>query len=300
MGCHRLALIVPTCGRPADLAACLRSIEQAACPQLVQVVVVDDAPSAPAIVPERIATAAVEVIRNRESIGASASRNRGLLLLRPDVDVVGFLDDDVRLTPYGLTVALAEHGPDRGAITGPIQRYDDGIVSRARQLRYDARYRALRSGQAVEFLAGGNAVIWRDLLRRVGGFSMTAVMSDTLLARELWELGMPCHYVPELVVLHRHSKGARQAVVAACRAGLVERSRPIPSYVRRLGSSAREVPVSPDPSAAALNVALDAVFLAAHATSRASWRWGQLMRRPLIQSPTVDDLARAPEVRESA
>ena len=294
MGCRRLGLIVPTCGRPGDLAACLHSIEQAASPQLVQVVVVDDAPSAPAIVPKRIATADVDLVRNPESIGASASRNRGLALLHPDVDVVGFLDDDIRLTPNWLEVALAELRPSRGAITGPIQRYDDGIIARARQLRYDARYRPLRSGQAVEFLAGGNTVIWRDLLRRVGGFSTTAVMSDTLLARALRGVGAPCHYVQELVVLHRHSKGTHQAIMAAYRAGSVERSRPMPSYVRRLASSAWDVPDSPDPSAAALNVALDAVFLMAHAKSRTSWRWGQLMRT-LLQSPTVDDLAPALE-----
>jgi hypothetical protein len=124
-------------------------------------------------------------------------------------------------------------------------------------------------------------------------------MSDILLARLLRGLGMPCHYVRELAVLHRHSKGTRQAVVSACRAGAIERSRPIPGYVRRLASGARAIPLSSDPPAAALNLALDAVFLTAHASSRASWRWGRLTR-PFMQAPVVTDLTRAPEIRESA
>jgi GT2 family glycosyltransferase len=299
VGAHRLALIIPTCGRPRDLGACLRSIAEGAGEELVQVVVIDDAPWAPAVPPRRIAAAEVRVARNREPIGAAASRNRALELLRPDVDVIGFLDDDVRLTPQWFEVAMTELKPERGAITGPVRRFDSGLVARARQLRYDARYRPLRPSQPVGFLAGGNTVIWRSTLTRAGDFPNATVMSDTLLARRMAQFGRPCHFVPELTVLHRNSKGARQACVAAWQAGVVEGRRQTMPYGRRLASGVWGVPMSSDPPAAVLNVALDTVFLTAHATSRASWLSRQLGRGLPSVSPTIEP-APISEVRERA
>jgi GT2 family glycosyltransferase len=278
MGAHRLSLIIPTQGRPHDLAACLRSIEEGAGPELAQVIVIDDAPKAPAEVPQRLANAEVRVHRNREPIGAAASRNKALAMLCPDVNAVGFLDDDVRLPREWFSVALAELTPARGAITGPIQAFDTGLVARARQLRYDARYRPLRAHQAVDFLAGGNTVAWRSTLERAGNFPEAATMSDTLLARRLHELGMPCHFVPELLALHRNSKGGSQACVAAWQAGVVEGPRRATTYGQRLANGTRGVLDSPDPTAAALNVAFDAVFLTAHAMSRISSLSGQRVR----------------------
>lgn len=270
MGDHRLALIVPTCGRARDLAACLRSIAVGAGPELAQVIVVDDAPAAPAQVPARLAGAEVRVRRNAEPIGAAASRNRALAMLDPEIDAVGFLDDDVRLPPEWFAVARRELTPARGAITGPIRGFDTGLVSRARQLRYDARYRPLLPHQDVDFLAGGNAVLWRRTLERAGEFQEVATMSDTLLARRLRELGTPCHFVPELLVMHRNSKGWAQACLAAWQAGAVEGRRRPTRYGERLAGGAREALDSPDPTAAAVNVALDSVFLTAHALTRAS------------------------------
>lgn len=271
MGKPRLALIIPTCGRPHDLAACLLSIERAAAPELAEVIVVDDSPQARAVVPLRIAGVEVRVSRNPEPIGAAASRNRAIEMLDPGVGAVGFLDDDVRLPRDWIAVALAELSPERGAITGPVRRFDAGYVARARQLRYDARYRSLEAGQPVDFLAGGNAVIWVGALRRAGDFPAATVMSDTLLARRLEQLGTPCHFVPRLQVMHRNSKGVRQACVAAWQAGQIEGGRRPTTYGRRLAHGAGGIATSSDPVAAGLNVALDAVFLGAHATSRALW-----------------------------
>ena len=274
MGERELTLIIPTCGRPSDLAACLQSIEEAAGPELTQIIVIDDGPGMPASVPRWIAGAEVHLQRNPRSLGAAASRNKALGILHPDAGMVGFLDDDVRLTREWFSVALSRLAPEWGAITGPVRRFDAGLVSRARQIRYDARYESLRPYQEVDFLAGGNAVIWCSALKRAGQFPETATMSDTLLARRLGEQGTPCHFVPDLVVLHRNSKGARQACVAARQAGALEARHCPVSYARRLAAGIAGVRRSPDPPAAALNVALDAVFLTAHAMSRASWLAG--------------------------
>jgi GT2 family glycosyltransferase len=287
VGEPRLALIIPTCGRSHDLAACLRSIARGAGPELSQVIVVDDAPETPADVPLEIAGAPVRIRRNTEPLGSAACRNRALEMLDPEIEVVGFLDDDVRLPPEWFAVARAELVPARGAITGPIRGFDMDLVARARQLRYDARYRPLQPSQEVDFLAGGNAVIWRHTLTRAGAFQEVATMSDTLLARRLRELGTPCHFVPELIALHRNSKGGAQACLAAWQAGTVEGRRRATTYGRRLAGGAREALSSPDRAAATLNVALDAVFLTAHAVTRAS----STPERPVLVPPPVVESA---------
>jgi GT2 family glycosyltransferase len=284
----RLALIIPTCGRPYDLAACLWSIEAAAVPELVEVIVIDDSPRGSSVAPVRIPGAEVRVSRNRRPIGAAASRNRAISMLDPSIDAVGFLDDDIRLPPDWFAVVLAELLPERGAITGPVQRFDLGLVARARQLRYDARYQPLAAGQPVDFLAGGNAVIWVEALHRAGDFPAAAIMSDTLLARRLEQLGTPCHFIPGLRVLHRNSKGVRQACVAAWQAGQIEGRRRPTTYGRRLVQGASGVATSADPLAAGLNVALDAVFLGAHASSRTLWISRRAVRGPIrIERPPV-------------
>jgi len=251
------------------------------------VVVVDDSPTAPAEVPARIAGAAVCLRRNPEPIGAAASRNKALEMVHPEVNAIGFLDDDVRLSGDWFGVVRVELTRARGAITGPVQRFDTGLVARARQLRYDARYRPLQPFQEVEFLAGGNAVVWRSTLELAGGFPRVATMSDTLLARRLSEVDTPCHYVPELIVFHRNSKGLRQACLTAWQAGWIEGRRGETTYYQRLAKGAKGVIGSRDPVAAALNVALDAVFLTAHATNRAS----------LLRSRSVRGVPQVPKSR---
>lgn len=297
MGALRLALIIPTYGRPEDLASCLRSIDEGAGSELVQVIVIDDAPWLPAVVPPRIAGAEVRVVRNSEPTGAAASRNKGLTMLRPEIDAVGFLDDDVRLTPKWFATLRAELKPGCGGVTGPIRRFDRGVVARARQLRYDARYRPLHPNQPVDFLAGGNTVIWRASLERAGGFPVTPTMSDTLLARRLGEIDTPCRFVPELAVLHRNSKGMMQACVAAWQAGAVEGRRRKTTYARRLATDLRGIATGSDPPAAALNAVLDAVFLTAHATSRVSWPSRRLP--PVLESPSTE-LGSVSRAREQA
>jgi GT2 family glycosyltransferase len=258
--------------RPGDLMECLESIEREAEECLSQVIVVDDAPARPARPPATVGGTNVEVVRNPRPLGAAISRNRALTLVDSKVDVIGFLDDDVRLQPGWFATAVKELDPARGAITGPVQRFDAGLVARARQLRYERRYSPLSAGAPVDFLAGGNALVWRTALEAAGGFPETSTMSDTLLAQRLRSLGTACYFVPELVVSHRNSKGLRVALREAWRAGRIDGARRPVSYLARLRGGLSEAPRASDPAAALLNVALDAVFLAGHGTSRAMLR----------------------------
>jgi GT2 family glycosyltransferase len=265
MGPERIALIVPTCGRARDLAACLESIGREAQPALRQIVVVDDASQDPPVLPREVTGARVDLLRNAVRRGAAVSRNRALAALDDGIDAAGFLDDDVRLCSRWLEVARRELTPDRGAVTGPVRRFDTGLIARARQLRYDRRYAPLEPGQPVPFLAGGNALVWRHLLVRAGGFPETPTMSDTLFVQRLEALGARCHFIPELLVQHRNSKGLNAAVTAAWHAGRIEGARRPIDRRQRVADGLRAAPSSSDPPAALLNVALDVVFVAGHA-----------------------------------
>lgn len=271
----RIALIIPTVGRPDDLHACLQSIEREANASLAQVIVVDDGAPEPVAVPSHLAGAPVSCLRNPEQRGAAYSRNLALTALVPDADALGFIDDDARLCPGWFDMAGRELTRDRGAITGPVRRFDRGLISRARQLRYDRRYAPLAPGQAVDFLAGGNSVVWRDLLERAGGFPDVPTMSDRLLVRRLEAQGFHCHFVPELCVLHRNSKGLRVAVREAWRAGLLDDTPQKTTALARLATGVQEALTGHQvatallqTAAALLNVGLDSVYLGARAWSR--------------------------------
>lgn len=281
---QRIALIIPTCGRPEDLEACLQSIEHERDASLAQVIVIDDAAGEPVTVSPSVGGAPTLCLRNPVRRGAAYCRNRALPLVADAVDAVGFLDDDVRLCRGWLTAARHELTRDRGAVTGPVRRFDPGLVSRARQLRYDRRYAQLAPGQPVDFLAGGNALVWRDLLVRAGGFPDTPTMSDRFLVRRLEALGGRCHFVPEMLVLHRNSKGLRVAVREAWRAGLLDDGPADISARARLAAAMREALVQPQAAAAVLNVALDGVFLSGRKRARRE-RAGTPSRAPLAAAP---------------
>ena len=264
----RIALIIPTIGRPDDLEACLLSIAREADDCLAQVIVVDDGASQPVMAPKKLAGVPVVCLRNPQRRGAAYSRNLALTVLADDVDAVGFIDDDARLCPGWLEVARRELTRDRGAITGPVRSFDGGLVSRARQLRYDRRYASLAPGQAVAFLAGGNSLVWRDLLERAGGFPEVATMSDRLFLQRLEAQGFRCHFVPEMYILHRNSKGLPIAVREAWRAGLLDNTSLKTSWRARLAAGVREAVAGTDLAAGLLNVALDGVYLSGRACAR--------------------------------
>ncbi|NBE92568.1 MULTISPECIES: glycosyltransferase family 2 protein [unclassified Nonomuraea] len=261
-------MIIPTIGRPNDLRACLESLRREADTSLAQVIVVDDAATVPVTLPPDVAGAPIHLLRNAVRRGAAYCRNRALQVVAEGVDAVGFLDDDVRLCQGWLATARRELKPTRAAVTGAVRRFDQGIVSRARQLRYDRRYAPLVPGQAVDFLAGGNAVIWRDMLVGVGGFPDVPTMSDRFLVRRLEARGGCCHFVPEMLVLHRNSKGLRVAVREAWRAGLLDDTALDTPALKRLATGVREAIVGPQPAAALLNVALDGVYLSGRRRGR--------------------------------
>ncbi|MCX5426154.1 glycosyltransferase family 2 protein [Streptomyces sp. NBC_00078] len=218
----RISVIIPTRNRAADLRRCLDGLAECAhrLPvgvALAQVVVVDDASTDPeATAPARDTGLPLVLLRNPVRLGAGASRRRAVEVA--DGDVLAFLDDDA--VPRGDWLAVAAGvDADRPGITGRVLGFDAGLVSRARQARYDARYRDLGQGTPVNFFACGNGAVLASAFHRVGGFSNEGVGGDNSLARSLDQAGTPVRFHPDLVIAHRNGKGWTAAVHNAWSAG---------------------------------------------------------------------------------
>ncbi|MDF5757683.1 glycosyltransferase family 2 protein [Spongiactinospora sp. TRM90649] len=212
-----ITVIVPSRDRFRDLRRCLHALAECDTRLLHEVVIVDDG-SRP-----RISDAAAvpglrtRLIRNPRPIGATRSRCRAAeLAVSP---VLAFLDDDALPRADWLTRISEELTPDRGGITGRVLPFDSGLVSQARQARYQQRYRGLGAGQRVAFFAGGNGAVWRDAFLAAGGMSVTGPGGDNRLVDDLAKLGLDVHFVPSLVIVHRNSKGFGRAVTDAFGAG---------------------------------------------------------------------------------
>src|SRR5688500_9477800 len=159
----RISVIIPTRNRPADLGRCLSALAE--CEQdlargtsgarLHDVIIVDDASSvAGSTAAAGRSDLPVSLLVNERQMGAGASRRRAAQVA--EGDVLAFLDDDALPRGDWLSVVAAiEHS--RLAITGRVLPFDAGLVSQARQARYDARYAPLSAGAPVTFFAGGNS-----------------------------------------------------------------------------------------------------------------------------------------------
>ncbi|MBY8870657.1 glycosyltransferase [Micromonospora sp. PLK6-60] len=247
-----VTVVIPTRNRPRDLRQCLLALRENDLRHLDEVIVVDDA-SRPVVSEEvELANLPVRVLRNHTSLGAMASRNRAAE--EAAAPILGFLDDDALPRQDWLSRIVEGLAEDRGAVTGRVLPFDQGVVSRARQARYLQRYRSLTEGQPVTFFAGGNSAVWRDLFVKAGGFSALGVGGDNSVVDGLQRLDRPVCFLPELVVVHRNGKGLLRAFLNAYHAG---RDHPRPLSA---GTALRDVlrarPVPADPASQALNWAL--------------------------------------------
>lgn len=227
----RISVVIPTRDRARDLRRCLDALTECARrldgsdsrAKLHQVIVVDDASvTGHATAVARSSPLPVEILRSRDRKGAGASRRLGVELATGDV--LAFLDDDA--APRGdwlIQAATVDDGSP--AITGRVLCFDFGLLSRARQARYDARYARLERDAPVGFFAGGNSAVLTEVFHEVGGFSQEGTGGDNSLARSLAERGTPVRFRPELVIAHRNGKGWRRALSDAWSSGRQQAGR---------------------------------------------------------------------------
>lgn len=252
------SVIVATRNRGWDVARMVESIEATGTESVAEILLADDASDTP--LPAIESRIPVRVLRSEEHRGAAVMRN--LAAHEATGDVLAFLDDDARVFPDWFDVA-GRALTSAQAITGRIVPMDDGWVSRARQWRYEERYRTLQHGQATTFFAGGNSAVHTEAFLLAGGFPDIASGADNLLVQGLEVQGYQVRWTPELRILHRNSKGVRKAAVEAWRSGTGRPGTPA-AAVREVRRAVGAAPWRRDPASAVLNAGLQVL----HSTSR--------------------------------
>ncbi len=257
-----VSVVIATRDRPADLARCLSGLYHVDRRLLVEVVIADDGSRRPVAAGLAATPLPVRVLRVERSIGADAIRN--LAARDAEGDHLAFLDDDAVCRSDWLTV-IADQLSSDVAVTGRVLRFDEGLVSRARQTRYDDRYRGLLPADRVRYFAGGNGAVRADAFHASGGFDPRAAGGDNTLAHRLTASGGSVRFRPDMVVAHRNSKGFCCAARAATLAGRATEAPP-PAWT--LLQSALRPASSGDPAVRALNTLLGLCHIAGQLLSR--------------------------------
>ena len=263
-----ISVVVATHSRPADLAACLRSLlAQSLLPQRI-VVVDDDAGGAdsPDVIAECERSSLIRYVPG-DGRGLAAAHNRGLLEV--ETPLIAFTDDDVVADKDWLArfVDAFSTSPEVGCVTGMIRPlelktaeqawlegyagFSKGATRRTFDLTENRPADPLFPFTAGSLGSGANMAFSRRALDEIGGFDpalgagTVARGGDDLSAFfEVIQGGFRLVYEPEAVVLHRHphTRDALRRQVYGYGVGLtayltkclLDRPRLLPAAARQL------------------------------------------------------------------
>jgi GT2 family glycosyltransferase len=265
-----ISVVVATCNRPAELAACLRSLAaQSLTPE--RIVVVDDAPGG-AETPAAVKACEPDGVELRyaegQSAGLAAAHNRGLLEV--DSPLIAFTDDDVIAEPTWLE-AIADAfavAPRVGCVTGMIEPlelqtqeqvwldgyagFNKGSERRVFDLAENRPDDPLFPFAAGTFGSGANMAFSAAALADMKGFDAAlgagtkALGGDDLAAFfEVLVHGYTLVYEPAAVVHHRHASDyeALRRQVYGYGVGLASYlTKCVVDHPRMLGLATRRLP----------------------------------------------------------
>lgn len=209
-----LSVVIPVRGRVAATRRLLESLRTAieACPEPVEVIVVDDSDPPDAQSHQRTcAELAARYLRGPRHVGAK--RNVGVAAAR--YDLIQFIDSDCLATPDLLrrqVATLRGAGERVGAVAGPtyVQGVDNPlfrVMSRSRRLNSAFEWPAQAS--SVGWATTSNLAVRRAAFEAVGGFAsrpLTVVGGEDVdLGVRLCEAGYTIVCDPEAVVSHDKS-----------------------------------------------------------------------------------------------
>lgn len=200
-----VSIVIPTYGRPGQLAECLGSIARLDYPRdRFEVLVVDD--GGPALLDQVVAPFRSQVrltLIRQVNAGPSAARNAGVG--HATGGYLAFTDDDCRLDP-GWLRALARvwaESPDC-MVGGLTSNGAAGVYSATSQLITDVVYRHYNADPAhARFVASNNMALPARTFREIGGFdpSFRAAEDRDLCDRWLHR-GHRIVYTPGARVVH--------------------------------------------------------------------------------------------------
>lgn len=195
-----LAVVVPTRNRPHLLALCLAALRDELTDE-DQVVVVDSASDDPAAVAAVVAQAGARLVRC-DVKGASRARNAGWRAA--DLELIVFIDDDVRVLP-GWAEALASAAAEVSFVSGRTVA-PEGNEGQAATVTWGRPDEMIDRRARGAFAASNNLLVRREALLRTGGF-------DERLGPGTWfEAGEDLELLDRVIGLGTEGRYAHDAV----------------------------------------------------------------------------------------
>lgn len=230
----RLGIVIVHYNTPGDLARCLASLasEAASCPH--EVVVVDNASTAPGLDEVQAAYPQARWLRNTDNRGYSRGCNQGMAALPADYHLI--LNPDIVVLPGALDALLefADAHPRAGLI-GPQLLNEDGSVQESCRRFYTFKTLLLRrtvlgkllpasrtvarhlmrdfdhgSVRPVDWVLGGCLLVRREARQRCGPMDERFFLyfEDVDWCFRMWQSGFEVVYYPGARFVHRHRRAS--------------------------------------------------------------------------------------------
>jgi len=207
---YTCSVVVPTCGRPEQLAICLESLSRLETPAGgFEVVVVDDGSpqSLEQTVQPFLDIVELRLLRQPNS-GPGAARNAGVAVSRGRF--LAFTDDDCRPDREWLyrLVRRLDRNPDLLVGGKTFNSLDQNPYSTASQIVMEMVYDFYnRDPSSSRFFASNNMAMSRRMFDLVGGFdtrTFSYVSEDRELCDRWHHLGHRLEFEPSAKILHAH------------------------------------------------------------------------------------------------
>jgi GT2 family glycosyltransferase len=205
----QFSIVVPTYGRPAELAECLASLARLDWPRdRFEVIVVDDGSPSPVTLPPSDLRSTVLRTANG---GPGAARNAGAAAARGRW--LAFTDDDCRPAPGWLAgfEACLRDRPDTLAGGRTVNRLAGNPWSETSQVIQDIAYAYYNADPAApRFFASSNLAVPAERFRTLGGFlaeEMRVASEDRELCDRWRHAGFGLAFAPDALVEHVHALG---------------------------------------------------------------------------------------------
>jgi glycosyltransferase involved in cell wall biosynthesis len=204
------SVVIPTFGRPQELAICLESLGRLDYPRAsFEVVVVDDGSATPlnGVVATFRDKLDITLLR-QDNAGPAAARNTGAGHAKGEFLV--FIDDDCSMAPdYLRRLAVRSESTPDCAIGGrTINTLSSNVFATATQVLTDYLYSYYNADPShARFLTSNNMMVPAQMFRALDGFATgftLAAGEDRELCDRWLHHGHGIIYAPEAVVYHSH------------------------------------------------------------------------------------------------
>lgn len=209
------SIIVPTYGRPYQLAICLAAVAQLDYPhERFEVIVVDDGTPQPITISVEMPSGNIHLTILRQSnAGPASARNRGAS--HAQGGFLAFLDDDCAPLPGWLRTFAGYLSTNPDAMVGgcTVNGLPGNMFASASQMLsyYLYQYYLVEEDHPQKFFTSNNMAVASHLFHELGGFDATFPMAageDRDFCSRWLHRGRELRYIPEACVKHNHELNA--------------------------------------------------------------------------------------------